>query len=95
MFEKSYVPIDRESTLPDGVTVDGIGKLKDYLVSHRKRDFARGLTERILACALSRDIDYHEEDLVNRLVDRFEKSNYSVPKLIRDIVLSEPFQRGY
>lgn len=91
VFEKSHVAIHRKSTLPDGVKVDGIAELKDHLVHHRKHDFARGLTERILAYALSRDIDYHDEDLVNHLVDRFEKNNYSVPILIREIVQSEPF----
>ncbi len=94
-FEKSYVPIDRESTLPDGKIIDGIAILKNYLVNHRKRDFAKGLTERILASALSRDIGYHDEDLVNLLVDRFEEGSYSVPTLIRNIVQSEQFQRGY
>lgn len=94
-FEKTYVPIDRESTLPDGETIDGIDKLKDYLVTHRKRDFAEGLTERLLASALSRDIAFHDEELVNRLVGRFEESNYSVPALIRETVQSEQFQRGY
>ena len=94
VFEKSYVTIDRETILPDGVKIDGIENLKDYLVSQRKRDFAKGLTERILACALSRDIDYHDEELVNLLVDRFEQNNYSVPTLIRKIVQSEPFRRG-
>ena len=91
VFEKSHVAIHRKSTLPDGVKIDGIAELKDHLVNHRKHDFARGLTERILAYALSRDIDYHDEDLVNHLVDRFEKNNYSVPILIREIVQSEPF----
>jgi hypothetical protein len=94
-FEKSYVPIDRESTLPDGKIIDGIAILKNYLVNHRKRDFAKGLTERILASALSRDIGYHDEDLVNLLVDRFEEGSYSVPTLIRNIVQSKQFQRGY
>jgi hypothetical protein len=95
VFEKSFVTISREATLPDGVTIDGIENLKDYLVSQRKRDFAKGLTKRILAYALSRDIDYHDEDLVNLLVDRFEQSSYSVPTLIREIVQSEPFRRGH
>jgi len=95
VFEKSFVTISREATLPDGVTIDGIENLKDYLVSQRKRDFTKGLTERILAYALSRDIDYHDEDLVNLLVDRFEQNNYSVPTLIREIVQSEPFRRGH
>ena len=95
VFEKNYVAIDRESTLPDEVTIDGIGELKEHLVNHRKHEFLRGLTERLVAYALSRDIDYHDEDLVNHLVDRFEKNNYSVPILIREIVQSEQFLRGY
>jgi hypothetical protein len=81
--------------LPDEVTIDGIGELKEHLVNHRKHDFLRGLTERLVAYALSRDIDYHDEDLMNHLVDRFEKNNYSVPILIREIVQSEQFLRGY
>jgi hypothetical protein len=91
-FEKTYVDIERETTLPDGVTVDGMSKLKEYLVTHRKRDFAEGLVERILAYALSRDIDFHDEDRVNQLVDQFEESQYSVPQLITDIVQTETFQ---
>lgn len=92
VFEKTYVGIDRVSTLPDDVTINGVGELKDYLVSRRKIDFARALTERILACALSRDIDYHDEDLVNHLVDIFGKNNHSVPTLIREIVQSDEFR---
>ena len=95
VFEKDYVAIHRQATLPDQVTIDGIGELKDYLVQHRKHDFAKGLVERLLAYALSRDVDYHDEDQVQQLVDRFEANNYSVPMIIRDIVQSEQFQRGY
>ena len=92
VFEKSYVPIERRSTLADESSIDGIGELKQYLVNHRQRDFAKGLTERILAYALSRDIDFHDEDLVNRLVDGFQRRRYSVPMLIRDIVQSDAFR---
>ena len=95
VFEKNFLAIDRVSTLPDGATFDGIRDLKEYLVNHRQHDFAKGLTERILAYALSRDIDFHDEDLVNQLCDSFEKNNYSVPLLIREIVQSKQFQRGY
>ncbi|MEM7392986.1 MAG: DUF1585 domain-containing protein, partial [Verrucomicrobiota bacterium] len=90
-FEKRYVEIERTSILPDGQTVDGIEALKTYLVTHRQRDFAQGLVERVLAYALSRDIGFHDEELVNRLVDRFGENRYSVPELIKDIVRSEPF----
>ncbi|MEZ6122018.1 MAG: DUF1592 domain-containing protein [Planctomycetaceae bacterium] len=91
-FERAYLPIDRSATLPDGTTVDGILELKDHLLNHHHRDFARGLAARILACALSRDIDSRDNDLIERLVQGLEQSNYSVPALIRDIVQSEPFQ---
>ena len=90
-FEKNYLEIECKSTLPDGASVDGIDQLKAYLVNHRKRDFAKGLVERILAYGLSRDIDFHDEDLVNRLVDQLEAKQYSVPNLIREIVKSEAF----
>jgi hypothetical protein len=91
VFNKSHVAIDREATLPDEVAIDGVSELKKYLVTHRKHDFCKGLTEKILAYALSRDIDYHDEDLVKHLVHSFENNQYSVPMLIRDIVQSEQF----
>lgn len=93
-FEKSYVEIERAATLPDGEEIDGMESLKDYLVTHRQRDFATGLVERILAYALSRDVGFHDEDVVNRLVDHFEAKQYSVPKLIGELVRTEPFMKG-
>lgn len=94
-FNRDYIPIQRQSTLPDQVDIDGVSELKHYLVTHRKHDFAQGLVERLLAYALSRDLDYHDEDLIKQLVERFEADNYSVPILIREIVQSERFHRGY
>jgi len=90
-FEKSYLEIERKSTLEDGVEVDGIENLKEYLINHRKRDFAEGLVERILAYGLSRDLDFHDEELVDELVDHFEASHYSVPELIEKIVTNVAF----
>jgi hypothetical protein len=92
-FEKSYLEIERKATLPDGAEVEGIEKLKEYLVNHRKRDFTKGLVERILAFGLSRNLDFHDEELVNELVDHFEGSPYSVPELIGKIVSSETFSK--
>ena len=81
--------------LPDGRDIDGIEELKTYLVTERKRDFATGLTKRLLAAALSRDVEFRDEDLVRRLVDRFEEDGYRVPMLIEQIVNCTEFQRGY
>jgi hypothetical protein len=94
VFEKSFIEIDRKSTLQDGTSFDGMKELKQYLINHRRHDFSLGLTKRILAYALSRDIDFHDEELVDRLCNHFEKHNYSVPFLIREIVQSEPFKLG-
>lgn len=94
-FEKSYVQIDRESTLPDQTKVDGVNEFRDYLVNHRTSEFAKGLTLRILAYALSRDIDGRDEAVVNHLSRHLEDNNYSVPMLICEIVNTEQFRRGY
>lgn len=91
VFEKSYVEIEREATLPDGAIVDGMEKLKTYLVDQRRHDFSKGLVERILAYALSRDVEFHDEDLVNQLVADFEENHFSVPDLIHGIVNSDAF----
>ena len=93
VFEKSYLDIENKSILENGVEVDGIEKLKEYLINHRKNDFAKGLVERILAYGLSRDVDFHDEELVDELVDHFEGSNYSVPELIEEIVSREIFSK--
>jgi len=95
IFDREFVAIHRESTLPDKTTIDGVGELKEYLIQHRKHDFSEGLAEKLLAYALSRDIDYHDKELVKQLMDRLEASNYSVPVMIRAIVQSEQFHRGY
>lgn len=92
VLKKSYVGINRDATLPDGASIDGVEDLKRYLISERKRDFAEGLVERILAYALSRDIDYHDEELVNQLVDQFEQHDYSIPDLLLTIVASDQFR---
>lgn len=92
--EKSFVEIESASTLPGGTKIAGIDQLKQHLVNHRQHDFAQGLTERLLAYAISRDLDYHDRDFVNQLGDHFKSNNYSVPQLIREIVLSETFQTG-
>ncbi len=94
-FNREYVAIHRESTLPDKVNIDGVAELKQYLIQHRKQDFAESLVERLLAYALSRDLGYRDEDLVKQIVDQFEASNYSVPLMIREIVQSERFHQGF
>lgn len=94
VFEKSFVNIEAEATLPDGAAVAGVDELKSYLVNHRKHDFAKGLTERMLAYAISRDLDYHDEEFVNQLCESFENNNYLAPQLIKEIVQSETFQTG-
>lgn len=93
-FEKNYLPIDRKSELPDGMTFDGIDTLKEYLVNERRADFARGLTERLLAYALSRDLNYADDQLVTELTAHFSEHDYSVPMLIQEIVRRPQFLQG-
>ncbi len=90
--EETY-PVDAAATLPDGHEVDGAAALMDYLVENRQREFARALTEKLLAYALGRSLERRDEKAVLRMVARFERSGYRLRELCAIIVASEAFRQ--
>ena len=93
-IEKGFLEIERKATLPSKVTVDGMDELKNYIIKNKAKDFAKGLTKKLLSFALSRDVDFYDADLIKELNNKFVNKSYSVPELIQEIVLSEQFQKG-
>jgi disulfide oxidoreductase YuzD len=89
-----YLPIERKSILPSNKSIDGIQELKAHILNHRKGDFARGLVQKILSYAYSRDITFYDEELLDELTDYFMKNGYSVPSLINQIVITDEFLKG-
>ena len=89
------VPVDSSGVMPDGFAFEGPVELKDYIRSERKDQFIRNITEKMLAFALGRELKHYDEGPVLKIIDALEKSEYSAKTLIKEVVLSYPFQNQH
>jgi len=85
-------PIDAKGELPGGAIVDGPVELKRYLKSEKKTEFTRNVTQRLLAFALGRELQYFDEPAVEKIHAAVETDEYRAATLVEQIVLSYPFQ---
>ena len=87
----SYAPVDASDTMPDGKKIDGAKQLKDYILAHKKDQFARAMVVKMTAYALGRSLEYADEEEVQRLAVEFKAGGYRLNQLIEAIVLSKMF----
>jgi hypothetical protein len=89
---KALLPIDAAGALPTGEAFSDITGFKTLLAA-RQDQFARCLTEKLLAYATGRVLDLADRPHVDRLVERAKSDGYGLKDLVLLVVLSEPFQR--
>jgi hypothetical protein len=77
-----------------GETFNDIRELKHILVTKRRMDFYRCLTEKLLTYALGRGLEYYDVETVDNIVEGLEKENGHFSALLKGIVESAPFQRS-
>ena len=87
----AFTPIDVSGTLPDGSEYDGAAGLRATLLS-RPELFVSTLTEKLLAYALGRAVEYYDGPAVRRIVRDAAEHDYRFSSLILGIVRSTPFQ---
>ena len=85
-------PVQASDTLPDGTELDGAQRLRDYLRTDRKDQFARALTARLLGYATGRRLELTDEPEVTRLTNAFRESHYHLRELVHAVVQSDTFQ---
>ena len=90
---QSDVPIDVSGTLLTGESFRDVRELKRILVTERRLDFYRCLTEKLLTYALGRGLDYYDVATVDAIVDRLERENGRPSVLLSSIIESAPFQK--
>ena len=83
------MPIDASAALPDGTRFEGIAGLRQLLASHQD-DFAQTVSQKLLAYALGRAIEYHDLPAVRKLA-RGAAPEYRWSSLIMGVVTSTPF----
>lgn len=84
-------PVDASGDLPDGAKFTGPAELKKVLLN-RKDDFIRNLTEKMLAFALGRGLDYYDVSTVKQISKTLAQQKYRSSVLISEVVRSYPFQ---
>jgi hypothetical protein len=83
-------PVDATGTLVSGTTVDGLAGLRGFLLQRPDR-FPATLTEKLLAYALGRRLEYYDRPAVRQIVRAAAAHDYRWSSLILEIVKSPTF----
>ena len=85
--------IDSSGELATGETFESIDQLKKILVSNRRGEFYRCVTEKLMTYTLGREIEYSDAHTVDELVTKLESSGGKPSALLRGLLHSSAFQR--
>jgi mono/diheme cytochrome c family protein len=83
-------PVDSSAALPDGTQFDGVLGLRKLLLDHRD-EFARTLTDKMLAYAIGRSVEYYDLPVVRQVTRSAAAGGYRWSAVIFGIVKSAPF----
>ncbi|MEE2637138.1 MAG: DUF1592 domain-containing protein [Acidobacteriota bacterium] len=83
-------PIDAAGTMPNGATVEGLTGLRAMLLERPER-FVGTVTEKLLAFALGRQLEYYDQSTVRQIVRDAAGAEYRWSALITGVVQSPAF----
>jgi len=85
------LPIDASAALPDDTRFDGVAGLRQLMANHQE-DFARTLTQKLLAYALGRSIEASDWPTIRQITRQAAPGRYRWSSLLTGIVASTPFR---
>ena len=83
--------IDASGSFPGGVAFQGPAGLRDVILSHT-REFVGTVTEKLMAYALGRGVQYYDLPAVRKVVTDAAGANYRWSAVVLGIIRSAPFQ---
>jgi mono/diheme cytochrome c family protein len=90
--DESGRPVDSAAETLSGAKVEGLAGLRTFLLAEPEQ-FPRTVTEKLLAYALGRRLEYYDRPAVRAIVRDAAASDYRWSALIANIVKSPPFLR--
>ena len=84
-------PLDTRGELYDGTPVSNPGELVDALLA-RPIPLVRTFTLNLMAYAMGRRVEYHDQPALRKIVGEAEEDGYRMSSFIVGIVNSEPFR---
>jgi hypothetical protein len=85
-------PINDRATFKDGAEAEGLGGLRNYLLSTRRDAFVHQFCRKLLGYSLGRAVQLSDEPLLTEIEARLGASGYHVGTAIDMIVASRQFQ---
>ncbi|MEO5803192.1 MAG: DUF1592 domain-containing protein [Verrucomicrobiota bacterium] len=86
------LPIDASGELVSGESFRDASELRKILVSQKKEEFVRCLSEKLLTYALGRGMEMYDRCAIEQIAKNLTKKNYKFDELIMEIAKSVPFQ---
>lgn len=83
--------VDASGVMTSGESFKGPSELKKVLLG-RKQEFVRNLSEKMLAYALGRGLEYYDQPAVKEICDALANNDYKSSTLVLEIVKSYPFR---
>ena len=90
-LSEAGTPIDASGILPNGIEFEGVSGLHGHLVSDKPL-FAETVTEKLLAFALGRGLQYYDRPTIRAIVRNAAADDYRWSALIKGIVRSPAFR---
>jgi mono/diheme cytochrome c family protein len=90
-LDEAGKPVDSAGTTLGGATIEGLNGLRSVLLERREQ-FPRTVTEKLLAYALGRKVEYYDRPGVRQIVREAASHDYRWSSLILGIVRSPAFQ---
>jgi hypothetical protein len=91
--DESGKPVDATGTTANGAKLEGLSGLRTLLLE-RPEQFPRTVTEKLLAYAIGRRLDYYDRPAVRTIVRNAAAQDYRWSSLILGIVKSPTFLMG-
>jgi hypothetical protein len=89
-IDEAGKPVDASGSTPSGKKIEGLNGLRSLLLEEPEQ-FPRTLTEKLMAYALGRRLEYYDEPAVRKIVRDAAAQNYRWSALIAGIVKSPTF----
>jgi hypothetical protein len=86
-------PIEPAGQLITGEKFADVRELKKVLVTQRRTDIYRCLTEKLLTYALGRGVEYYDAHTVDEIVAALERDGGRMSTLLFGVIESAPFQK--
>ena len=88
---ENRAPLDTRGQYYDGTVISTPGELSDVLLK-RPEPLVRNFTERLLAYAIGRPVDYHDQPTIRTISRQAAESDYRMSSFILGVVQSDPFR---